>query len=106
MDYEKLSDGRRGENLVHSRACQCQRERFAGLDNGVTTNAEMRQQRSGSSANWMKLEITHQSSDDAVATISRAYHRSLKLARVIADMVWEENIQSARLQYRFKRMIV
>ena len=47
VDFEKLSDNRRGEASDEIRARveqarQRQRARFAGLDNGVMTNADMR----------------------------------------------------------------
>jgi len=47
MDFEKLSDNRRGEASDEIRARveaarQRQRERFAGLSNGVMMNADMR----------------------------------------------------------------
>ena len=47
VDFEKLSDNRRGESSDDIRgrvekARQGQRERFAGLNNGVMTNADMR----------------------------------------------------------------
>ena len=47
VDFEKLSDNRRGESSDEIRARveqarQRQRARFAGLNNGVITNADMR----------------------------------------------------------------
>ena len=47
VDFEKLSDNRRGESSEEIRvrveqARQRQRARFAGLNNGVMTNADMR----------------------------------------------------------------
>jgi magnesium chelatase family protein len=47
VDFEKLSDRRRGESSETIRAKvekarQKQRERFAGLNNGVMANADMR----------------------------------------------------------------
>ena len=47
VDFEKLSDNRQGETSDEIRARveqarQYQRERFAGLNNGVMTNADMR----------------------------------------------------------------
>ena len=47
VDFEKLSDSRRGESSdeIHARvkvARSRQRERFADINNGVITNADMR----------------------------------------------------------------
>jgi len=59
VDFEKLSDSRRGESSETIRARveaarQIQRERFAGLNNGVMTNADMRVADFVSFANSMK----------------------------------------------------
>ena len=47
VDFEKLSDNRRGESSEDIRARveaarEMQRQRFIGLNNGVMTNADMR----------------------------------------------------------------
>ncbi len=93
VDFEKLSDNRRGEASAEIRgrvekARAKQRKRFANLNNGVMTKAAMSQ-----------LQL-----------FARAYHRILKLARTIADLAGEEGIKSTHLaealQYRPKGMMV
>ena len=116
VDFEKLSDGRRGESSDEIRARvegarQRQRERFAVSDNGIMTNADMRPaeirqfcelDEAGEQlikAAMMQLQLS-----------ARAYHRILKLARTIADLAGDESIQSTHLaealQYRPKGMMV
>jgi len=118
VDFEKLSDKRRGEfsdeiraRVEASRQRQHQRERFADLDNGVMTNADMRV---AEVRQFCELDETGQTLIKAAMTqlqlSARAYHRILKLSRTIADLAGEENIQSTHLaealQYRPKGMIV
>ena len=116
VDFEKLSDSRRGESSETIRARveaarQIQRERFAGLNNGVMTNADMHV---AEVRQFCELDAEGQQLIRAAMTqlqlSARAYHRILKLARTIADLAGEENIQSAHLaealQYRPKGMMV
>ncbi len=116
VDFEKLSDSRRGESSDEIRARveaarQRQRERFAGLDSGVMTNADMRV---AEVRQFCELDDAGQQLVKAAMTqlqlSARAYHRILKLARTIADLAGEESIQSAHLaealQYRPKGMMV
>ncbi len=116
VDFEKLSDSRRGESSDEIRARveaarQRQRERFAGLNNGVMTNADMRV---AEVRQFCELDIEGQQLIKAAMTqlqlSARAYHRILKLARTIADLAGEKSIQSAHLaealQYRPKGMMV
>jgi magnesium chelatase family protein len=116
VDFEKLSDNRRGEASDEIRARvegarQRQRERFAGLDNGVMTNADMRV---AEVRQFCELDDEGQMLIKAAMTqlqlSARAYHRILKLARTIADLAGEESIQSTHLaealQYRPKGMMV
>jgi len=116
VDFEKLSDNRRGEpsDEIRTRveaARQCQRERFAGLDNGVMTNADMRV---AEVRQFCELDEAGQTLIKAVMTqlqlSARAYHRILKLSRTIADLAGEEEIKSTHLaealQYRPKGMMV
>jgi magnesium chelatase family protein len=116
VDFEKLSDKRRGESSEAIRARveqarQCQRGRFASLDNGVMTNADMRV---AEVRQFCGLDEAGQTLIKAAMTqlqlSARAYHRILKLARTIADLAGEENIQSTHLaealQYRPKGMMV
>jgi len=116
VDFEKLSDNRRGEGSDEIRARveearQRQRARFAGLNNGVMTNADMRV---AEVRQFCELDDAGQQLIKAAMTqlqlSARAYHRILKLSRTIADLAGEENIQSSHLaealQYRPKGMMV
>ena len=116
MDFEKLSDNRRGEGSETIRARveaarQKQRERFNGLNNGVMTNADMRV---AEVRQFCELDDAGQSLIKAAMSqlqlSARAYHRILKLSRTIADLAGEESIQSTHLaealQYRPKGMMV
>jgi len=116
VDFEKLSDNRRGEASDEIRARveaarQRQRARFADLDNGVMTNADMRVaevrqfcELDESGGQLVKAAMTQ------LQLSARAYHRILKLARTIADLAGKESIQSTHLaealQYRPKGMMV
>jgi len=116
VDFEKLSDNRRGEASEEIRvrieaARQRQRERFAGLNNGVMTNTDMRV---AEVRQFCELDEAGQQLIKAammqLQLSARAYHRILKLSRTIADLAGEENIQSIHLaealQYRPKGMMV
>ncbi|MBL6959691.1 MAG: ATP-binding protein, partial [Anaerolineales bacterium] len=116
VDFEKLSDKRRGESSDEIRARveaarQWQRDRFAGLDNGVMTNADMRV---AEVRQFCELDEAGQTLIKAAMTqlqlSARAYHRILKLSRTIADLAGEESIQATHLaealQYRPKGMMV
>ena len=116
VDFEKLSDKRRGESSDGIRARveqarQRQRERFAGLNNGVMTNTDMRV---AEVHQFCELDEARQQLVKAAMTqlqlSARAYHRILKLARTIADLAGKESIQSTHLaealQYRPKGMMV
>ncbi len=116
VDFEKLSDNRRGEESEEIRARveaarQKQRERFAGLNNGVMTNTDMRV---AEVRQFCELDESGQQLVKAAMTqlqlSARAYHRILKLARTIADLAGDESIQSSHLaealQYRPKGMMV
>ena len=116
VDFEKLSDNRRGEASDDIRARvekarQRQRERFASLDNGVMTNADMRV---AEVRQFCELDDEGQTLIKAAMTLlqlsARAYHRILKLSRTIADLAGTESVQSTHLaealQYRPKEMMV
>jgi len=116
VDFEKLSDKRRGESSEEIRerveaAREKQRQRFNGLENGVMTNTDMRVaevrqfcELDGAGQELVKAAMTQ------LQLSARAYHRILKLARTIADLAGEESIQSSHLaealQYRPKGMMV
>ena len=80
-------------------ARQCQRERFAGLNNEVMTNADMRV---AEVRQFCELDEEGQTLIKAAMSqlqlSARAYHRILKLSRTIADLAGEESIQSTHLQ--------
>ncbi|MBT3711973.1 MAG: ATP-binding protein, partial [Anaerolineae bacterium] len=116
VDFEKLSDKRRGESSKDiltrvEKARQIQRERFSDLNNGVMTNADMRV---AEVRQFCELDDAGQQLVKAampqLQLSARAYHRILKLARTIADLTGEENIQSTHLaealQHRPKGMMV
>ncbi len=116
VDFEKLSDNRRGESSDDIRAQveaarEMQRQRFSELENGVMTNADMRV---AEVRQFCELDEAGQQLVKAAMTqlqlSARAYHRILKLARTIADLAGEESIQSSHLaealQYRPKGMMV
>jgi magnesium chelatase family protein len=113
VDYEKLSGDRLGEMSATIRqrvqaARQRQLERFAGMN--IVCNADMRV---AEVRKFCKLDET---GDSLVRTAmsqmnlsARAYHRTLKLARTIADLAGNDQIQTQHvaeaLQYRPKGMI-
>jgi len=116
VDFDKLSVNRQGEASDEIRARveaarQRQRERFARLDNGVMTNADMRV---AEVRQFCELDEAGQTLIKAAMTqlqlSAGAYHRILKLSRTIADLAREENIESTHLaealQYRPKGMIL
>ncbi len=111
VDFDKLSDDRRGEpsSMIRARveaARERQRRRFAGTH--LRTNADM----------GVAEVRTFCRIDDAGRSLlgaamrqlqlsARAYHRILKLARTIADLADSERIEVAHLaeaiQYRPRR---
>ena len=112
VDFEKLSDRHRGETsgAIRARieaARDIQRRRFAAFADGrtITTNADMGPgeirefcpvDEAGHSLLRAAMRQLHMS--------ARAYHRTLKLARTIADLAGAERIETAHLaeaiQYR------
>ncbi len=113
VDFDKLSDARRGEasKAIRQRveaARERQRRRFAGNAGGhsqLLTNADMGPGEirefcavddAGHSLLRAAMRQLHMS--------ARAYHRTLKLARTIADLIGAERIETAHLaeaiQYR------
>src|SRR5512147_339351 len=115
VDYEKLSGDRMGETSETIRkrvqaARNIQQQRFAGSQSDIICNADMRV---GEIRQFCKLQDEGQSLMRAAMSqlnlSVRAYHRILKLARTITDLVASEEIQSAHLaealQYRPKLMI-
>jgi magnesium chelatase family protein len=111
LNYDKLSADRLGESSAAIRARvqvarQHQLERF-GQSPGIACNSDMRV------AEVRKFCKLDESSDNLVRAAmsqlnlsARAYHRTLKLARTIADLAGSEQIQTPHvaeaLQYRPK----
>lgn len=109
VDYQKLSDERLGEPSATVRerveaARALQRERFAG-DEGVHQNADMGVEQV---RKYCQLDeeggALLKSAMSQLQLTARAYHRTLKLARTIADLAGAPQILSAHLaealQYR------
>lgn len=104
VDYEKLSGDRIGESSKLSRASvqavrNIQRHRFS--NNGSSDSVCNADMRVGEVRQYCKRPEVGQS-------LMRAYHRTLKLARMIADLAGCEEIQSVHLanalRYRPKLM--
>ncbi len=113
VEYDKLSDERLGEptDAILARveaARQVQRQRFK--DNDLACNADMRV---AEVRQHCQLDDTGRSlmrtAMSQMQLSARAYHRILKLARTIADLVGSESIAPTHLaeaiQYRPKGMI-
>lgn len=109
VEYEKLSAGRTGEpsSLVRERverARERQRTRFEGVE-GVLSNADMRP---GEVRKFCELDeqgaVLMRTAMNQMNLSARAYHRTLKLARTIADLAGSEKINpphlAEALQYR------
>ena len=110
VDYEKLSEGKRGEPSSTiaervQRVREIQQERFAGTDTRL--NAEMGPTGVREHAQWKLDEQAQRLLSQAAAQMAlsaRAFHRVLKVARTVADFDASDAIASAHvaeaLQYR------
>ncbi len=119
VEYEKLSSDRTGEpsSIIQVRvetAREKQRQRFMNADgqfvNGVTCNADMRPAEVRKFCELDEASRSLMKSASMQLQLSaRAYHRVLKLARTIADLVGSEKIAAPHLaealQYRPKGMM-
>jgi magnesium chelatase family protein len=101
VDYEKLSGNRLGEKSEAirarvERACERQRQRFAGTNLQVNADmgpAEVRQYCTIEDAGKNLLRAAMQQ----MQMSARAYHRILKLARTIADLADSGKIETPHL---------
>jgi magnesium chelatase family protein len=103
MSHEKLSATEKGEStaVVHKRVAKAraqQANRFAGHKRAITTNSEMR-------ANDIeqfiiltpKLRTLFNTSAEQLKLSPRAHHKTLKVARTIADLDGSSEISEAHL---------
>jgi magnesium chelatase family protein len=102
---DDLTDKAR-ERISNARARQA--ERFKDVK-GVTTNADMRPKEIESLAGLtQKAEETLMAAARTMKLSGRGYHRTIKLARTIADLAGSETIEPAHmleaLQYRQREM--
>lgn len=110
LKFEKLSEDAQGENSGQirarvERAREMQKERLKGT--GLVTNSEMGARHikhlcglSGECTDLLGRAV------DSLRLSARSYHRTIKIARTIADLAGNEKIEAAHiaeaLQYRFK----
>ncbi len=115
VEYEKLSSERLGEPSAQVQgrvevAREIQRKRFEADNNGLYTNADMRP---AEVRLFCQLDDTGRalmkSAMNQLQLSARAYHRTLKLARTIADLAGSEEIKTNHLaealQYRPKVLL-
>jgi magnesium chelatase family protein len=112
VDFEKLAAGTRAEPSAAvaervRRARDRQRERFAESAAGTIVNSEMTPAEVRDLAQLRMSETASSLLKVAVERLSlsaRAFHRTLKLARTIADLAESEGIEQAHvaeaIQYR------
>ena len=114
VDYDKLTDDRRGEGsaaiqarVEHAR--EVQRQRYKDL-HGVLTNSDLDAseidqfcQMDGSAENLLKAAMRK------LQLSARAYHRVLKVSRTIADLAESETILTEHVaeavQYRSRTLL-
>jgi len=111
VDYEKLSDnkeeGEKTETIKNrvNKARDIQAKRFKGSSRKINTNSEINVKELNIYAplNDEIRKILNQSAE-RLQLSARAYHRTIKLARTIADLEGSENIKTPHileaLQYR------
>jgi magnesium chelatase family protein len=123
VDYEKLSGDRMGETSESIRKCvqaarNIQQQRFTSSQPDIICNADMhvgevrlfcKLQAEGDALRLSKCQSLMWAAMSQLNLSVHGYHRTLKLARTIADLAGSEEIQSAYLadvlQYRPKLMI-
>ncbi len=111
VDYDKLStDEQTGEKTISikdrvGRARDIQNKRFKQAKRKLSTNSEMNVKELGAYAPLApEIKILLNESAERLQLSARAYHRTIKLARTIADLEGSESITSNHileaLQYR------
>ena len=112
VDYKKLGEvgeGERSEEIKKRvmNAREIQKKRFKNAGRDITSNSEMNVKDLSSIVNLSgKVRDILDSSAERLGLSARAYHRVIKIARTIADLENNENIEENNileaLQYRPK----
>jgi len=115
VDFDKLTDQRRGETSAVVRvrveaARQRQRERYKGLAH-ILTNSDLGPAEIDQFCKVaLEGEKLLRAAMQRMNLSARAYHRTLKLSRTIADVAGAEHIQTEHIaeaiQYRSRTLIV
>lgn len=117
VDHQKLSDNKSDGDATKEikkrviTAREIQKKRFADSRRGIKTNSEMNTRDLSKTVN-LKKEVKDilNSSAEKLDLSARAYHRVIKLARTIADLVDSQEVETNHileaLQYRPKKMAV
>ena len=117
VDHQKLSDNKSDGDTTKQikkrviTAREIQKKRFADSRRGIKTNSEMNT-RDISKLIILKNEVKDilNASAEKLDLSARAYHRLIKLARTIADLVDSQEIENNHileaLQYRPKKVTV
>lgn len=117
VDHQKLSDNKSDGDTTKQikkrviAAREIQKKRFADSRRGIKTNSEMNTRDLGKLIN-LKKEVKDilNTSAEKLDLSARAYHRIIKLARTIADLVGSDEVETNHileaLQYRPKKMTV
>ena len=107
MSHDKLSDTKAGEDTQTVRARiatarEKQRARFATHKRGITTNNEMRADDIESFITLTpKLRALFNTSAERLKLSPRAHHKTLKVARTIADLDASNDIQEKHILEAF-----
>ena len=115
VEYEKLSDKRRGEPSAAIRervksACERQQHRYRELPHGRTNSDLGPGEIQRFCAPDEVGESLLRAAMNRLRLTGRAYHRILKLSRTIADLVGEEKIRpehvAEAIQYRSRTLLI